>query len=71
MKFLTPTIHHATKDISTFSFHHWISDYKSGVDQATALHDMLEDEAHDPEMLWNYIEKRYNEGTGAFSHEEL
>ena len=54
-----------------FSFHHWVSDYKHGVDQASALKDMLEDQAHDPEMLWNYIEKRYNLGTGAFSHVEL
>lgn len=53
------------------NFHHWVSDFKHGVDQASALKDMLEDQAHDPEMLWTYIEKRYNQGTGAFSHEEL
>lgn len=53
------------------TFRHWIDDYRHGLDQARALEDMLKDEAHDPEMLWSYIEKRYDVGQGAFSHEEL
>ena len=55
---------------SLFRIHRWIEDYHQSGDQAIALKEMVEDQAENPDALWDYIEMRYSAGKGSL-HSEL